>query len=138
MNVMGVHACFARVVCARCVQGCASLGDGRADTQGVHKGKPWKYRRAEPQARHPRPGATHPDRGSVGLAGNVPQPADSPRDAVVCRRVAQRPGAAVARDLSIDEARVSLAQRLVVDAMPLDDVGQKVVDEHVAAVDEFL
>src|SRR6185437_7673280 len=59
-------------------------------------------------------------------------------DLVVAGPVAVRTGLAEAGDARIDQPRVDLAQRLVVDAEAALDVGPEVLDQHVGPGDELL
>src|SRR2546421_255156 len=88
-----------------------------------------------PEAGH---GNADTHRTLAGQAGDGHQAAQPLRDLVVAGTVTVRTALAEARDARVDDARVDRAERLVVDAEPVLDVGTEVLDHHVGLGGQLL
>ena len=87
--------------------------------------------RAEQPARQVGDGNADPHRPAAGLAGDRHQAAHALGDLIEARTLAVGPVLAEARDAGVDQPRVDLAQRRIVDAEPLFHVRPEVLDHHV-------
>ena len=83
-------------------------------------------------------GNADPHRTLAGRAGDRHQPAHALRDLIEARPLVIRPVLAEAGDAAIDDARVDLAQALIVDAELCLDVGTEVLDHDVGLLGEAL
>ena len=77
-----------------------------------------------------------PDTGVAGLARHRDQPAGGLHERVVAGLLLQRPDVAVRADGAVDEAGVSLPQRLRAEAELVGEPGAEALEEDVGAVDE--
>ena len=83
-------------------------------------------------------GNADPHRTFAGRAGDRHQPAHALRDLIEARPLVIGPVLAEAGDAAIDDARVDLAQALIVDAELCLDVGTEVLDHDVGLLGEAL
>ncbi len=78
------------------------------------------------------------DRPLPRQAGDRHQPAHALRDLIEARPIGIRPVLAEAGNAGIDDARIDLGERLVVDAEPLLHVGPEILDHDVGLLDHAL
>ena len=83
-------------------------------------------------------GNADPHRALAGRAGDRHQPAHALRDLIEARPLVIGAVLAEAGDAAIDDARVDLAQALIVDAELCLDVGAEVLDHDVGLLGEAL
>jgi hypothetical protein len=81
---------------------------------------------------------TDPHRPLPGDSGDRHQPAHALGDLVEAGALRIGTGLAEAGNARKDDARIDLAQHLVVDPQPFLDVGPEVLDHHVGLLDHFL